>query len=75
MPGYALNNATEATGDDYEDEPLQKCRVCTISSDCFSYYNIFDKVIFKNVLIHDALRLITNLQVWQNVYHYHKHKS
>lgn len=41
----------------------EKCRVCTISSDCFSYMNIFEKIIFKNVLVLDALTLITSLEV------------
>lgn len=55
------NSKNEAVCDD--EEPTYKCRVCTISSDCFSYLNIFEKIILKNVLVLDALSLITNLQV------------
>lgn len=49
---------------DYMEELTEeKCRVCTISSDCFTYFNIFQKCIVKNILVYEALAVTTNLQV------------
>lgn len=61
MPTELAPQYKNDSADDVDE--VQKCRVCTISSECFSYYNIFEKTIFKNVLILDALTLITNLHV------------
>lgn len=59
----ASTNHGETSFHELEEQQPDKCRVCTISSDCFSYMNIFEKIIFKNVLVLDALVLITSLQV------------
>lgn len=49
--------------EDEEEEPCDQCRVCTIRSDCFSYYNINEKLIFKNIRVAEALTMVTSIQV------------
>lgn len=63
--GVASSPAANNDDGDYDDdgESLQRCRVCTIRSDCFTYYNIFDKMIFKNVVMAEALTMITSLDI------------
>lgn len=53
---------------DYEAVEMEvaedyKCRVCTISSECVTYFNIYEKRIINAVIVKDALKLITNLMV------------
>lgn len=56
------NEVMEAEEEE-EEEPTDQCRVCTIRSDCFSYYNIYEKMIFKNVGVAEALAMVTSLKV------------
>lgn len=62
---------------DFADQLIEdKCRVCTISSDCFTYFNIFEKCIVKNIFVYEALVVTTNLQVCNVQYALHlKHNS
>lgn len=53
--------ASQAINTDDDDE--KQCRVCTIQSDCFTYVDIFDKMIFKNVGVAEALEMVTSMQV------------
>lgn len=66
LPAAATNEdhiIEDEDDDDDEEESTEKCRVCTISSSCFSYYNIFERMIFKNVAMADALAMITSLDI------------
>ena len=54
-----LNTISEAGNSD----EMEMCRICTMGSDCFTYFNIFAKKIYKNVSVRDALILITSLPV------------
>lgn len=53
---------------EYEISTEMICRVCTINSECFRYCNIFEKQLtYNNVYIYEALKYITQLEVYQNV--------
>lgn len=39
------------------------CRVCMINSEVFEYCNLMEKIIFKNIRLCDAFKLITGLDV------------
>lgn len=57
----------DAIEEEEEEEQCEQCRVCTIRTDCFSYYNIFEKLIFKKVGVAEALAVVTSMQVREMV--------
>lgn len=58
-----VSGGVDTNEEEEEEEPCEQCRVCTIRSDCFSYYNIHEKLIFKNVGVAEALTMVTSIQV------------